>query len=177
MKLFFIVDKNMKIISLILILILMPILCFGAASTQIEYNNGTSQVITSSANPLPVGGTVTANAGTGSFTVAQSTAANLNATVTGAVAITPAFTPTNATGSGTATGTAANILSSNSSRKFLMITNTGAATIYLDFKTTATTSSWPLLPGVTLTLATQVPNGAISAITGGTSVTYYVLEG
>lgn len=33
----------------------------------------------------PVSGTVTANAGTGSFTVAQATAANLNATVTGTV--------------------------------------------------------------------------------------------
>lgn len=36
----------------------------------------------------PVSGTVTANAGTGSFTVAQATAANLNATVTGTVAAT-----------------------------------------------------------------------------------------
>jgi hypothetical protein len=35
-----------------------------------------------------VSGTVTANAGTGSFTVAQATAANLNATVTGTVAAT-----------------------------------------------------------------------------------------
>lgn len=35
----------------------------------------------------PVSGTVTANAGTGSFTVAQTTAANLNATVTGTVTI------------------------------------------------------------------------------------------
>ena len=35
----------------------------------------------------PVSGTVTANAGTGSFTVAQATAANLNATVTGTVAV------------------------------------------------------------------------------------------
>jgi hypothetical protein len=41
----------------------------------------------------PVSGTVTANAGTGSFTVAQATAANLNATVTGTVTTTP---PSNA---------------------------------------------------------------------------------
>lgn len=40
----------------------------------------------------PVSGTITANAGTGSFTVAQATAANLNATVTGTVAATQSGT-------------------------------------------------------------------------------------
>ena len=35
----------------------------------------------------PISGTVTANAGTGSFTVSQATAANLNATVTGTVTV------------------------------------------------------------------------------------------
>ncbi len=40
----------------------------------------------------PISGTVTANAGTGSFTVAQATAANLNATVTGTVAATQSGT-------------------------------------------------------------------------------------
>lgn len=38
-------------------------------------------------NTDSIAGTVTANAGTGSFTVAQATAANLNATVTGTVAV------------------------------------------------------------------------------------------
>jgi hypothetical protein len=52
----------------------------------------------------PVSGTVTANAGTGSFTVAQATAANLNATVTGTV------TANAGTGSFTvAQGTATNL--------------------------------------------------------------------
>jgi hypothetical protein len=46
-----------------------------------------------SAVTQPVSGTVTANAGTGSFTVAQATAANLNATVTGTVTTAP---PSNA---------------------------------------------------------------------------------
>lgn len=41
--------------------------------------------IDGSATTQPVSGTVTANAGTGSFTVAQATAANLNATVVGTV--------------------------------------------------------------------------------------------
>ena len=40
----------------------------------------------------PVSGTVTANAGTGNFTVVQATAANLNATVTGTVAATQSGT-------------------------------------------------------------------------------------
>ena len=42
-----------------------------------------SAVDASATNPLPVTGTVTANAGTGNFTVAQATAASLNATVVG----------------------------------------------------------------------------------------------
>lgn len=45
-----------------------------------------------SAVTQPVSGTVTANAGSGSFTVAQATAANLNATVTGTVAATQSGT-------------------------------------------------------------------------------------
>lgn len=45
-----------------------------------------------SAVTQPVSGTVTANAGTGNFTVVQSTAANLNATVTGTVAATQSGT-------------------------------------------------------------------------------------
>lgn len=48
-----------------------------------------------SATTQPVSGTVTANAGTGNFTVVQSTAANLNATVTGTVASTQSGTWTN----------------------------------------------------------------------------------
>jgi hypothetical protein len=43
-------------------------------------------------NSITVDGTVTANAGTGNFTVVQATAANLNATVTGTVAATQSGT-------------------------------------------------------------------------------------
>lgn len=45
--------------------------------------NNTNDGDVASGNPMPVQGTVTANAGTGSFTVAQVTASNLNATVVG----------------------------------------------------------------------------------------------
>lgn len=45
--------------------------------------NNTNDGDVASGNPMPVQGAVTANAGTGSFTVAQGTAANLNATVVG----------------------------------------------------------------------------------------------
>lgn len=48
--------------------------------------------IDGSGTTQPVSGTVTANAGSGSFTVVQATAANLNATVTGAVAATQSGT-------------------------------------------------------------------------------------
>lgn len=40
-----------------------------------------------SGNPIPVNGTVTANAGTGNFTVVQPTASNLNATVVGGTGV------------------------------------------------------------------------------------------
>jgi hypothetical protein len=40
-----------------------------------------------SGNPIPVNGTVTANAGTGNFNVVQPTASNLNATVVGGVGV------------------------------------------------------------------------------------------
>lgn len=45
-----------------------------------------------SAVTQPISGTITANAGTGNFTVVQSTASNLNATVTGTVAATQSGT-------------------------------------------------------------------------------------
>lgn len=47
--------------------------------------NATAIKVDGSAVTQPISGTVTANAGTGSFTVAQATAANLNATVTGTI--------------------------------------------------------------------------------------------
>lgn len=48
-------------------------------------DNGTTLSVDDGGGSITVDGTVTANAGTGSFTVAQATAANLNATVTGTV--------------------------------------------------------------------------------------------
>jgi trimeric autotransporter adhesin len=73
----------------------------GTQTTQINGNGNTAFVSASnallvdgSATTQPVSGTVTANAGTGNFTVVQSTASNLNATVVG----------TTAAGSGAATG-------------------------------------------------------------------------
>lgn len=61
----------------------------------------TALKVDGSAVTQPVSGTVTANAGTGSFTVAQATAANLNATVvgTGTFAVQAAVASVSATGS------------------------------------------------------------------------------
>jgi len=64
----------------------------GSSATQLLDSGGTNKASISAGGALkvdgsavtqPVSGTVTANAGTGSFTVAQGTAANLNATVVG----------------------------------------------------------------------------------------------
>ena len=70
----------------------------GAVTTAApSYSTGTSNPLSmttagalrtdGSATTQPVSGTVTANAGTGNFTVAQSTASNLNAQVVGSVAV------------------------------------------------------------------------------------------
>lgn len=68
----------------------------GSASADVITVQGivsmTALKTDSSATTQPISGTVTANAGTGSFTVAQGTAANLNATVTGTVAATQSGT-------------------------------------------------------------------------------------
>ena len=74
----------------------------NTTTTAPTYTNSTANALSlttagalrtdSSATTQPVSGTVTANAGTGSFTVAQPTAANLNATVTGTVAATQSGT-------------------------------------------------------------------------------------
>jgi hypothetical protein len=81
----------------------------GTQTTQINGGGNTATVtaanavkVDGSAVTQPVSGTVTANAGTGNFTVVQSTASNLNATVTGTVtanAGTGSFTVAQATAS------------------------------------------------------------------------------
>lgn len=48
---------------------------------NVTVTNTALEITNDDGNPIPVSGTVTANAGTGSFTVAQPTAANLNASV------------------------------------------------------------------------------------------------
>jgi hypothetical protein len=59
------------------------------------------------ATPVPVSGTITANAGTGNFTVVQASAANLNATITGTVSVSnfPATQPVSGTVSAIQSGT------------------------------------------------------------------------
>lgn len=73
----------------------------GSSAVQLLDSGGSNKASISAAGAVkvdgsavtqPVSGTITANAGTGSFTVAQATAANLNATVTGTVAATQSGT-------------------------------------------------------------------------------------
>jgi len=96
----------------------------------------------------PVSGTVTANAGTGNFTVAQATASNLNATVTGTVSTKTALTANSPTFA-TVGVTSAQALASNASRKGLILINTSTGNISLGFGVAAVLNS-----GITL-----YPNG------------------
>lgn len=61
----------------------------GASGSPVPLNvNATGQVaIQDGGNSITVDGTVTANAGTGNFTVVQTTASNLNATVVGGTGV------------------------------------------------------------------------------------------
>lgn len=75
----------------------------GAAGSPVPLNvNASGQVaIQDGGNSITVDGTVTANAGTGNFTVVQATASNLNATVVGGTGVqrTPTITRTSANSS------------------------------------------------------------------------------
>ena len=57
----------------------------GAGSVELGVTANPMKVDPTGTTTQPVSGTITANAGTGNFTVVQTTAANLNATVTGTV--------------------------------------------------------------------------------------------
>jgi hypothetical protein len=118
----------------------------------------------------PVSGTVTANAGTGNFTVVQSTASNLNATVQGTTAAgsgsatnlvtvqgNASGTPIPVTGSvvvdKSSTGTITNptgstssftVLAANSNRIGFSIYNGTNKVLYIAMAATATTSAYTL---------------------------------
>ncbi|MEY3400434.1 MAG: hypothetical protein RLZZ86_31 [Cyanobacteriota bacterium] len=70
------------------------LLVFNGTSWDRQRGNATDGILVNlgTNNDVTVTGTVTANAGTGNFTVTQATAANLNATVTGTVAATQSGT-------------------------------------------------------------------------------------
>jgi hypothetical protein len=89
--------------------------------------------IDGSAVTQPVSGTITANAGTGSFTVAQATAANLNATVVGSgnfTVVQPTAANLNATVTGTVTANQGGAPWSQNITQFggsAVVTGTGAS--------------------------------------------------
>ena len=72
----------------------------GSINTTVSFPAAGLEIANDVGNPVPVNGTVTANAGSGSFTVAQATAGNLNATVAQGAAGASAW-PVNANQSGT----------------------------------------------------------------------------
>lgn len=143
----------------------------------------------------PVSGTVTANAGTGNFTVVQptgtnlhtvvdsgsitvtqATAANLNATVVGTVTANPPVS-SSATITRVATSTtAATALAANASRKQAIIT-TELGNTYVAFGSTATTTNYTYL--LTPSSVLEVPTswtGSISVIRSSASGSIQVTE-
>jgi len=73
----------------------------GGTPTAVAVNASGHVAIQDGGNSITVDGTVTANAGTGNFTVVQATASNLNATVVGGTGVqrTPTITRTSANSS------------------------------------------------------------------------------
>jgi hypothetical protein len=147
--------------------------------------------VDASATTQPVSGTVTANAGTGSFTVAQATAANLNATIIGTTAagsgassglvtiqgnasgtpvpVSGVFTTdkssTSALTSVPAAVTSTSLLASNTGRITAMVWNDSTAMLYLALSATASTTAYTikLYPGAYWELPITY-TGAISGV-------------
>ena len=123
-----------------------PLSLTGAGALRID-GSGVTQ---------PVSGTITANAGTGSFTVAQATASNLNATVTGTV--------TANAGSGTMAVSAASLplpsgAAADSSVNGLLVAQ-GSAT---------SGEKGPLVQGAVVSTGPSYSNGQTSPLTLDTS--------
>jgi hypothetical protein len=113
-----------------------------------------------SGNPIPVNGTVTADAGTGNFTVVQPTASNLNATVVGGTGVsrTPnAIRPTGT--SGTVTGTIYSI----------SVANVGAA------NGTVLTSVTTIKPGEVLNFSADAINNFFTSFAYDATGTEFVI--
>lgn len=130
---------------------------------------------------------------TGTVTVAQATAANLNATVTGTVAATQSGTwtvgtATSSTASSPAatsvTSTSSSVLASNAARKEFQIINTDVVTVYIGLGQTPTATAYhiALSPCTTANDGTggsyisDLWTGAVNAIVASTSGHVVVME-
>lgn len=121
--------------------------------------------IDGSAVTQPVSGTITANAGTGSFTVAQSTAANLNATVVGSgnfTVVQPTASNLNANVSGTVTS---NIGTTNGLALDATLTSGSSKTQMYDGANVIGTAAHPVKTDPTGT-TTQPVSGTVTANAG-----------
>jgi hypothetical protein len=152
----------------------------GAGIPRVTVANDSSVIVSqaTAANlNATVTGTVTANAGTGSFTVAQATASNLNATVTGTISTKTALTANSPTFA-TVGVTSAQALASNSSRKGLILTNTSTGNISLGFGATAVLNSGiTLYPGGTFNLDEySFTTAAVNAIAANASSNLAIQE-
>lgn len=148
----------------------------GGNSATVTASNALK--VDGSAVTQPVSGTVTANAGTGNFTVTQATAANLNATVTGTIITNHSTTGT--ISSPAASASSVTLLSSNAARISATFYNdvpTGQL-LYLALAGTATTSSYTikLWPGSYWDLPINYTGIVTGIWTGGTSGACRVTE-
>jgi len=125
----------------------------GASGSPVPLNvNATGQVaIQDGGNSITVDGTVTANAGTGNFTVVQATASNLNATVVGGTG--PQRIPTFLRPSGSNGTVGPNIYSAS----FASVGTANAIVGGIDLK-----------PGETLNFDAGAINNTLTAITYNT---------
>lgn len=153
-----------------------------STTTPSGYVNGNMQALSMTTTGLlrvdgsnvtqPVSGTVTANAGTGNFTVVQATAANLNATVVASgnfnnasVSATGAAPPASATYAGASVTTAAPAYTTGQ-MSALSLTTTGLLRIDGVYPVNATTPTTDItfIGGAVTTAAPSYTTGQLSAL-------------
>ena len=145
--------------------------------TQTIISAATSSVTVVPSGTQTVAGTITANAGTGNFTVVQTTASNLNANVSGTVtsnAGTGTFT-TSPTGTQTVTGT----VTANAGTGTFTIAPTGTQTVTQVSSVTNTdnTQSTGLTAAGTVVVATNGCGTAYLTLTGNGAGMSFTIQG
>lgn len=102
-------------------------------------------VVIASDQTVPVSGTVTANAGTGNFTVTQATGTNLHVVVdSGTISTTALVASTGTVSSVASSATSSTMLASNAARKGFSFYNDSTSVSYAAFSATTSTSAFSI---------------------------------